>query len=362
MKMTQLLVRKRWIAAGTAAAAALLLVTTAFAQDNTAPTPTPGATVTETATVTAAVAPAPAALVVVSPPVDFSLDPFFVSLQGGGHVDAGILDKTCSGYVPTTPSVAFAYQGDGDQLRIFFYSDGDPVLVVQTPEGGFVCSDNTNPQLLDPTVTVAAPTKGRYNVWVGSRRENDLIPGVLVFTRQPAVDLGTFSLGSLIRRPSLPALLPARERMAAATRRLVEARIGAQAVALPADGTPLTATVTAEGALPAIELTTGDRLCNGLVNLKPDLVFSVGDGADAVSVFFEGSADSTLLVRGPDDAAFCADDSADGANLNPSVVLDHPAPGDYLVWVGRIDPSQPVTGTLTAAAGSELQPNVLARP
>lgn len=350
MKLTRLLARKKWIAASTAAAAALLLAAAAMAQDNTAPTPTPAANA------------APAALVAVSPPADFSLDPFFVSLQGGGHVEASILDKGCSGYVPTTPSVAFDYQGDGDQLRMFFYSDGDPVLVVQTPDGGFVCSDNTNPLLLDPTVTVVNPAKGRYNVWVGSRRENDLIPGVLVFTRQPAVDLGTFSLGSLIRRPSLPALLPSRARVAAAARRLIEARVDAQAVPLPADGMPLTATVTAEGVLPAIELTGGDRLCNGLISPKPDLVFSVGDGSDTVSILFEGSADTALLVRGPDDAAFCADDSDDGANLNPSISLDQPAPGDYLVWVGRIDPSQPVTGTLTVAAGGDLQPNVLERP
>ena len=47
---------------------------------------------------------------------------------------------------------------------------------------------------------------------------------------------------------------------------------------------------------------------------------------------------------------------------NPAVVLDKPAPGDYLVWVGRIDPSQPVTGTLTVATGSDAQPQLLARP
>ena len=128
----------------------------------------------------------------------------------------------------------------------------------------------------------------------------------------------------------------------------------------------MTATVTAEGILPAIELTTGDRLCNGLVSLKPDFVFNVPDGTDAVSVVFDGSADTALLVRGPDDSVACADDSdddsADAANLNPSIVLEKPAPGDYLVWVGRINPSQPVTGTLTVAAGSDLQPKALARP
>ena len=142
---------------------------------------------------------------------------------------------------------------------------------------------------------------------------------MLVFTQQPAVDLGTFSLGSLIRRPSLPALLPVRARAVAAATRLVEARLAAKAVALPAAGSPLTATVTAAGALPAIELTGGDRLCNGLISLKPDLVFSVEPGSatvsNTVSIFFEGSADSALLVRGPDDATFCADDSVDGANL-----------------------------------------------
>ncbi len=345
MRIFHLLPRRALIAS-CAIVATVLLASAALAQDSSS----------------SSASSAPAALVSISPPPGFTLDPFFVSLQGGGRVDAGILDKACTGYVPTIPSVAFDYQGEGDLLRTFFYSDGDPVLVVQTPDGGFLCNDNTNRQLLDPSVYIDAPAKGRYNIWVGSRKENDLIPGVLVFTQRPAVDLGTFALGNLIRRPALPALLPTRDRVAGAVRRLAEARAQAKALPLAADGTPLTSTVTADGVLPAIELTSGDQLCNGLISLKPDLAFHLDDAPNAVSIFFEGDADTALLVHGPDDALFCADDGQDPANLNPSIAVSEPPAGDYLVWVGRIDASQPVTGTLTVTAGGDAQPQVLEQP
>jgi hypothetical protein len=345
MRMSQILPR-RVLVASCAIVAIVLLASAAYAQDSNSPP----------------ASDAPTALVSVRPPAGFTLDPFFVSLQGGGRVDAAILDKSCTGFVPTVPSVAFEHQGDADLLRMFFYSDGDPVLVVQEPDGSFLCNDNTNLQVLDPTVHIAAPTKGRYTVWVGSRRSNDLIPGVLVFTERPAVDLGTFSPVTLVRRPALPALLPTRDRVAAAARRLVEARVAANAVALAADGTPLTSTVTAQGVLPAIELTSGDRLCNGLISLKPDLAFRVGDASDAVSIYFEGDADTALLVHGPDDALFCADDGQDPTNLNPSLIISEAAAGDYLVWVGRVDPSEPVTGTLTVVTGEDSQPQILEQP
>ena len=151
-------------------------------------------------------------------------------------------------------------------------------------------------------------------------------------------------------------------RVAGAVRRLAEAQAQAKALPLAADGTPLTSTVTVDGVLPAIELTSGDQLCNGLIHLKPDLAFQVDEASEAVTIFFEGGSDTALLVHGPDDALFCADDGQDPANLNPNIVVSQPAAGDYLVWVGRIDPSRPVTGTLTVSAGGDAQPQVLEQP
>ncbi|MBK8048292.1 MAG: hypothetical protein IPK16_14925 [Anaerolineales bacterium] len=192
-------------------------------------------------------------------------------------------------------------------MRIFFYSDGDTVLVVQMPDGSFKCNDNTNEQLLDPTVTLDKPAQGRYNVWVGSRIAKDLVPGVLVFTSRPATDLGTFALGSLIKRPLVPALLPMRDRIEGG--RIARAAGALTPVPLQVTGAPITAQLALTGDTPAVELTNGATLCNGLVNLAPDSVFDLAAGADAVSIYFEGDGDTTLLVRDPAGNFVCADDA-----------------------------------------------------
>ena len=94
--------------------------------------------------------------------------------------------------------------GPGGRARVFFYSDGDPTLMVLTPKGKLLCNDNASPQLLDPFVEIPNPVAGDYKIWVGSANKEDFIPGVLVLTKKADVDLGTFNLGNLIQRPSIP--------------------------------------------------------------------------------------------------------------------------------------------------------------
>ena len=57
-----------------------------------------------------------------------------------------------------------------------------PHSVVRTPDGAYLCGDNTNSLILDPTVEISEPVTGTYDVWVGSTVATDLIPGFLVFT------------------------------------------------------------------------------------------------------------------------------------------------------------------------------------
>jgi hypothetical protein len=73
----------------------------------------------------------------------------------------------------------------------------------------------------------------------------------------------------------------------------------------------------------------------------------------------EARGDTTLLVRAPDGSFLCADDANGAENLNPLLTIPEPAEGRYLVWLGRVSPDEPVTGTLTIAASAELSPTVL---
>jgi serine protease Do len=234
------------------------------------------------------------------------------------------------------------------------------VLLIQTPDGKFVCNDNTNAALLDPTVTLTKPAQGRYNVWLGSARARDLIPGFLVFTGKGDVSSGGLALPNLVKRPAQPEVLPLNNRLASAATRVAEAVASVKtAEKLAPGGGPLTAQVTATGNLPAPEVATGDSLCGGLITVAPNYAFEWSGQAKALGVMFEGDSDATVIVRTPDGTFVCADDADGNANLNPLVILAGPASGRYLIWVGRVDPAKPVTGKLTVASSADLKPVIL---
>ncbi|MEZ4558290.1 MAG: hypothetical protein R2854_17960 [Caldilineaceae bacterium] len=134
----------------------------------------------------------------------FPLDPFLVSVNGGGSVDASQFGEGCTGFVNEAPTVSLNWEGETDFVEAFFYSASDPVMVVQTPAGDYLCSDDANEMLLDPVIEMAQPANGRYNIWVGSYTPEQLIPGLLVLTTRSEINLGTFDLASLVQRTPIP--------------------------------------------------------------------------------------------------------------------------------------------------------------
>jgi putative hemolysin len=95
------------------------------------------------------------------------------------------------------------------------------------------------------------------------------------------------------------------------------------------------------------------------VSNVPDFVFQWPGDAAQLRVFFEGDGDATLLVVGAADTTVSCADETDANNRNPLVILDDPAAGLYGVWVGRLDPSQPISGVLTITTDPDATPAVL---
>jgi hypothetical protein len=290
----------------------------------------------------------------------FALDPAFISVNGGGEIDAHPLGGACAGFVHRQPVVKLNWSGAADAVRVFFVSDGDPSLVVAGPDGTLFCNDDTHPLLLDPTVVISDPITGTYRIWVGSAAPRQLVPGVLVMTTRPEVNLGTFDLGALIKRPVLPERVAARsesslrDAIAAMTPKLAEAPEVTPAA-------EVTVPITAAGTVPLFLFNLDNPQCNGLLSATPDYLFRWKGDAEQLRIFFEGNADATLLVFGTSgDQLACNDDATPGTNLNPLVVIDEPQEGAYGVWVGRLDSQQPVTGTLTITAAGEAAPAALA--
>jgi hypothetical protein len=318
---------------------------------------TPAATqavVTETAEL------AGSAFLVINATAGFPLDPFLTSVQGGGAVKANTLAANCTGFVAANPTVSVAFGGEADNLRAFFFSDGDPTLVVRTPDGAYHCNDNTSQLILDPTVEITQPVTGRYDVWVGSAVATDLIPGFLAFTSRTDMDASRLELRSLVKRAAAPPFIPVRDRLVNAAGRVEQALAAVKNVAaLQAGGEPVTQVFTATGELPAVELQTGDTLCGGLVNIAPTYAFDWSGDAQGLTLFAEASGDTTLLVRTPDGSFLCADDTDGPRNLNPWLMIPEPAAGRYLVWLGRVDPDAPVSGVLTLTEAADALPAVL---
>lgn len=301
-----------------------------------------------------------AALVTLDLQAGFPLDPTFVSVNAGGDLNAAVIAPTCEGFINTKPVVTVNWSGEADFVEVFFVSNDDPTLVILGPDGQIHCSDDANDQLLDPVLTLDKPAAGQYRIWVGSYARNQLIPGVLVLTTRPDMNIGAFDLGSFIQRPVLPEVQPL-PTPAVALEEIqseIEAQGAAAALKLaPAAEGPLE--ITADGSLTAFELPLDSAGCSGLVNDLPDHIFQWDGAGEALNVFFEGDGDSSLLLLGPGGVVTCSDDAADGGNLNPQIVLADAAAGNYAVWIGRLSPEKPVTGRLTISADPAAAPALL---
>lgn len=132
-----------------------------------APAPTPSAP---------APAPAPAVAgsnfgtVTLAP--GFRPDPTTENGSSGGSVAASTLDPGCAGWVSGTPDHLVVASADFPVLRVMARADtaGDDItLVIQRPDGGYLCSDD-DAEGLNPLIAAAFPA-GTYKVWVGSYEE-----------------------------------------------------------------------------------------------------------------------------------------------------------------------------------------------
>lgn len=287
----------------------------------------------------------------------FPLDPFLVSVNGGGELDASILGDKCHGYINGNPTVRVNWTGKADLVRAFTYSDADPTLVVQTPDGKFLCGDDQHALLLDSQIEIANPPQGTYNIWVGSAASKQLLPTILVLTARPDVNLNTFHLGTLVKRPPAPP--------AGATRAL-QAKIVLEAIARykgavggPVGAAPLKHQVKSAGEIAAFDIEFSGAQCSGFIADTPDYVFDISTAVNQVAVFFEGKQDAALLVAGPDGFVACNDDSATGSNTNPLVKIEKPKQGRYAVFVGRLNKDAPVEGTIVVTTDPNATPPAL---
>lgn len=103
----------------------------------------------------------------------FTPDPRVISVVSGGQINASRVrgQGTCRGYISANPDARLVFTTDGDlPLIISVGSSDDTTLVVNTPDGRWLCDDDGGESGLNPSIRINRPRSGRYEIWVGSYR------------------------------------------------------------------------------------------------------------------------------------------------------------------------------------------------
>lgn len=109
----------------------------------------------------------------------FMPDPHTASGTSGGSIDAATWQAGCNGFVTTQPDHLFVAATAFANLRVMAHSTGDITLVVQKPDGTYLCNDDT--EGTDPLVEGAFPA-GTYKVWIGSYQAGTNSPYTVGFS------------------------------------------------------------------------------------------------------------------------------------------------------------------------------------
>jgi len=105
----------------------------------------------------------------------FTPDPYTVSLQSGGSIDAGNrIGGSCRGYVANAPDFRVSYSAGSTFPLIFSVNSGaDTTLVINGPDGNWYCDDDGG-NGYNPSVRFSSPRSGQYDVWVGTYASSSL--------------------------------------------------------------------------------------------------------------------------------------------------------------------------------------------
>lgn len=113
---------------------------------------------------------------------------------------------------------------------------------------------------------------------------------------------------------------------------------------------PQVVAVQSGGSLNAQTLSSS---CRGFIANAPDvrINYTPGTGLPLI-ISANASADTTLVVNGPDGSWYCDDDSGT-AGLNPMVRFNNPRGGQYDIWIGTygnasLQPAQLAISELTS--------------
>lgn len=259
----------------------------------------------------------------------FTPDPYRIDIYSGGSIDASTIANGCVGMVARAPDFELTYSAGGLPLIFGVTSEADTTLVINGPDGRWYCDDDSGDGS-NPLMRIPNPPSGVYDVYVGAYG-GDSGASQLYVTELESNLLGRASSEDPSNSGSSGGAL---DPFAAANYGSVALQAGftpdPQVLSLRAGGTVNAQTVSSS--------------CSGFVSRSPDLELSYSPGSLPLIISVDSSADTTLVINGPDGRYYCDDDGGESGG-NPSIRFDRPGAGTYDIWVGtyRSGQSQPAS-------------------
>lgn len=265
----------------------------------------------------------------------FIPDPHIVRVVSGGGVDTGSLNlgNDCLGYAAAAPDFRLSWSGSTAELYLFFIADqegDDTTMLVNTPDGSWICNDDIESGNLNPGLLLSDPAAGQYDIWIGSYREDDSISGQL-FISEGAANSSTDD------SPAADAGLDFRE----------EPHYGRAELNTLFSPDPHVQSVIAGGSVDVGSQNLGQD-CRGYAAIAPDYSLRWGGGGRQLSFYYVAATpgdDTTMIINTPSGEWLCNDDAHRGT-LNPGIEVLNPAAGRYDIWVGTYSSGEFIEGEL----------------
>lgn len=249
----------------------------------------------------------------------FMPDPMAVQVQAGGPIEANMAVQDsvvsmgyCAGDVTRAPTFELDFTAGEAPLFISAVSDDDTTLVVNGPDGAWMCDDDSGAGL-NPVLEINDPQSGVYDIYVGRfYSESETSPATLYVSE---IGGGADPINSRVDL-SLPALYGDHELDAGFVPDPY--RISVQA------GGPLEASSSG--------ISSDSDWCSGNYTAAPTAELSWNGANGPLSIYVEGERDTTLAINLPDGSWRCNDDG--GPGLNPALQFDSALSGVYDIYVG----------------------------
>lgn len=272
----------------------------------------------------------------------FSPDPARVQVQSGGVNDASRVGNGCSGYVASGPDIRINYTAGSLPLTISAVSGADTTLVVNLPNGNWVCNDDGNGTGLNPQLRFERPLSGQYDVWVGTLADNSNHPATVLVSELAGGGLNASTGG----QPQVQGLMGN------------NTGGGANASEIDVSGQPHAGTFNLRAGFQPdptnVSVTPGGDInastlggnCVGNISRAPDVRVNYTAGSLPLVLSVNSTGDTSLVVNLPNGQYACDDDGGN-TGLNPALTFNQPQSGQYDIWVGNLGDTYGVPATLS---------------